>query len=169
MNNEFGSGGVRDVWAELPNRAPTPAAVSELLPASVVGRFWFTALRSLLLLADNGVAVELELTVVVVSEGAPVVEVVIEGERSEESETATVSEPDEDEPDTLASEEFPLLLLVVFSVLFGDRLAGLVAVRLVEERWYSCICTRWIRSDSDCRDWMEEAHLASKAWTSPKR
>lgn len=162
---------MRDVWAELPKRAPTPAAISELLPAaSALGRFWLTALRSLLL-ADNGVTVaELELTVVVVSEGgAPVVEVVIEGERSEESETATVSEPDEDEPDTLASEEFPLLLLVVFSVLFGDRLAGLVAVRLVEERWYSCICTRWIRSDSDCRDWMEEAHLASKAWTSPKR
>lgn len=164
-----GSGGgvVRDVWAEEPKRAPTPAAVREL-PGSCEDRFWFTALRSLLLLVNGVAAAELELTVVVASAGGCDVEVVMEGERREVSEVAATVRDPADEPDTLASEEFPLLLLVVFSVLFGERLAGLVGL-VDDDRWYSCICTRWIRSDSDCRDWMEEAILASKAWTSPKR
>lgn len=152
MNNDAGNGGVLD-WALLPNKAPTPAAVREDSPAEI--RLWLMALRSLLLVLTGVVdAAELdELTGIAeeVSLGAAVVEVVTDGERSEDgaaSATDTVSAPDAedvDDPERLISEEFPLLLLVVFSVLFGDKLARLVVLVLVddcEEKWYICICTR---------------------------
>lgn len=163
--------------ALLPNSAPTPAAMIELpavesLPP-VFRRLLLVVFRSLLF---NGV-VELVLTVVG-SPGTTAVEVVTDGEASEAtgavpSETLTASEPVEDDPEWFMSEEFPLLLLVVFIELFGDnKLVLLLLVVLVgscEERWYICICTRWMRSDSVCRVWSEELILASRAWTSPKR
>lgn len=99
-------------------------------PDSLARRLLLAVLRSLLF---NGVVeLLLELTVAVASLAAlDVVEVVTEGDASEVGPlpvTATDSEPDEDDPETLLSEEFPLLLLVVFMEVFGDKLLLLVVL-----------------------------------------
>lgn len=122
--------------ALLPKRAPTPAAVIALPavpvePASLLatgGRLLLAVLRSLLF---NGVVELLEELTADVASLAEVAVVVTEGDASEVgalSETATVSDPDEDDPETLLSEEFPLLLLVVFMEVFGDKLLLLVVL-----------------------------------------